>query len=287
MEATVDFFNQFGMALLAIVVPLAIAGLKALWPKIPPRLIPLVAVVLGSGGDLLMSFVNDWVGMHHPASPALAAIMGLAGVGVRELVVQARKAWQTYQDGGGGGGTTTLCIAALACLLMSLTACGPRAPEITNPNIYTRLGQAEAELTSLAESFGQMKAAGLAPAGSAVRATGERILRTASDALDAAEAAVAQGEMVTAEDYLRATQNALTQIRTLLERKDDHVGSLERGGAEGRRSWIGAYAVHADRPVARPALERAHDGAGRSRQPGDGGWPGVRAGGSAAHDRAA
>lgn len=67
--------------LLAIVAPLLVAGVKSLTDKLPSWSLPILSTVLGavlsavSGGDL-----------------ASGAAAGLAGVGVREALDQAKKA---------------------------------------------------------------------------------------------------------------------------------------------------------------------------------------------------
>lgn len=68
-----------------IVVPLIIAGVKWVLPKIPTWLIPMLAPVLGGLMGVITNAAtaangNLWV----------AAALGLAGVGVREIVDQVK-----------------------------------------------------------------------------------------------------------------------------------------------------------------------------------------------------
>lgn len=68
-----------------VIVPLVIAGIKALKPKIPTWLLPLIAGPLGA----LLEYINHLV-MGGNMNIAVAVLLGLAGVGVREVVDQLR-----------------------------------------------------------------------------------------------------------------------------------------------------------------------------------------------------
>lgn len=68
-----------------VIVPLAIAGIKYLKPKIPTWLLPLLAGPLGA----LVDFINTYV-TAHPSNLVVAVLLGLAGVGVREVVDQLK-----------------------------------------------------------------------------------------------------------------------------------------------------------------------------------------------------
>jgi len=75
------------LALIPILTPIIIAGVKLLAPKIPSALIPILAPILGAALDIIGSLstgaaTNIW----------LAAGLGLAGVGVREIVDQLKTA---------------------------------------------------------------------------------------------------------------------------------------------------------------------------------------------------
>lgn len=72
--------------LIPVIVPMIIAGLKAVIPKLPTRLIPFLAPVLGALIDVLLNLADLGGGMG-----LLGAIFGSAGVGVREKIDQARK----------------------------------------------------------------------------------------------------------------------------------------------------------------------------------------------------
>jgi hypothetical protein len=79
--------SDVGLPLIAVAVPLAVAALKKLLPSVPSWALPLLAPILGAAGDAVLALlagvpVTGWQG----------ALAGLAGVGVREVVDQAKKA---------------------------------------------------------------------------------------------------------------------------------------------------------------------------------------------------
>lgn len=63
-----------------VVVPLVLTGVKRVLPKLPSFMIPILAPVLGVAID----FVNTFA-LGHSSNLALAAVAGLAGVGLREV----------------------------------------------------------------------------------------------------------------------------------------------------------------------------------------------------------
>jgi hypothetical protein len=75
-------------AAIAVVVPLLVALLKKLVPKIPKPLLPIGATVLG--------VISDWLLAKAGALPhtslALGALAGASGVGVREILDQLKTA---------------------------------------------------------------------------------------------------------------------------------------------------------------------------------------------------
>jgi hypothetical protein len=72
--------------LLPIAVPLVIAIGKELLPRVPAKYIPLIAPLLGAVAELLVnSSQASW------GDIGMSAILGSAGVGVRELVDQLKK----------------------------------------------------------------------------------------------------------------------------------------------------------------------------------------------------
>lgn len=74
---TADQIIQFATP---IIVPVILAGVKALLPKLPSWTIPLLAPLLG----MLVDVVNS-LATAHASNLWLAAGLGLAGVGAREI----------------------------------------------------------------------------------------------------------------------------------------------------------------------------------------------------------
>lgn len=78
-------WSVFGVNLIQAVVPvvtsLAIWGGSALLAKTPRVLIPIVAVVLGTGLDLLTAYISGGV-----FNPVVGALLGASSVWLRELI---------------------------------------------------------------------------------------------------------------------------------------------------------------------------------------------------------
>jgi hypothetical protein len=72
--------------LIAVVVPLLIAGLKKLFPKIPGAVLPVLAPVLGGLLEALLTSLG-----HDAGGLVTGAVSGSAGTGLREIVDQNRK----------------------------------------------------------------------------------------------------------------------------------------------------------------------------------------------------
>lgn len=70
-----------------IIVPLIIAGVKYIIPKIPTWLLPILAPILGAVLTIITNYAAQSSG-----NLVIAAILGLAGVGVREIVDQLKPA---------------------------------------------------------------------------------------------------------------------------------------------------------------------------------------------------
>jgi len=79
---THPLFTAAGLVTLLtpVIVPLVIAGVKKVLPQIPTWLLPVLAPILGVVADL----INSWASGAQ-TNLALAAVLGLAGVGVREV----------------------------------------------------------------------------------------------------------------------------------------------------------------------------------------------------------
>lgn len=83
--ATSPASNSLLLALIPVIVPLIIALGKWALPKVPVWILPILAPALGA----LVDFLAAWA-TGATASPALGAILGSAGVGVRELLDQVK-----------------------------------------------------------------------------------------------------------------------------------------------------------------------------------------------------
>lgn len=80
-------------ALLPVLVPVVIAALKLLLPRLPTWLLPILAPLLGAAADLAMHYA----GLPSVGAP-WGAILGSAGVGLREIQDQVRKAMGARSD---------------------------------------------------------------------------------------------------------------------------------------------------------------------------------------------
>lgn len=69
-----------------VLVPLVITGFKKLLPSIPGWVLPMIAPVLGVALDFVNSLLTT-----HSTNLVVAALLGLAGVGIREVVDQAKQ----------------------------------------------------------------------------------------------------------------------------------------------------------------------------------------------------
>ena len=80
--------EQIGMPLIALLVPLAVAFIKtAVWPSIPTWALPILAAGLGPAFDAGIAWAAGT-----EATGWVAVLLGLAGVGLRELKDQTHKA---------------------------------------------------------------------------------------------------------------------------------------------------------------------------------------------------
>lgn len=70
-----------------IAVPLLIAGVKYIAPKIPTWLLPILAPILGAVLTIITNYTAGATG-----NVLVAAVLGLAGVGVREIIDQLKPA---------------------------------------------------------------------------------------------------------------------------------------------------------------------------------------------------
>ena len=77
-----ETISKLAALLIPVLVPFLIAGIKALIPKLPTWILPILAPILGA----LSAAVSG------VADPGTGAVLGLAGIGVREVADQTRKA---------------------------------------------------------------------------------------------------------------------------------------------------------------------------------------------------
>lgn len=84
-----DLIQQIGLPLIAVLVPLVVGGFKKLLPNVPTVLLPILAALLGPVFELGISYVTmaEFTGV-------AGALMGLAGVGLREVKDQVVKSVQ-------------------------------------------------------------------------------------------------------------------------------------------------------------------------------------------------
>jgi hypothetical protein len=84
-SATASAVSPF-MALIPLAVPVLIALLKTAAPKIPSYLLPIIAPLLGSGADIALHYAGV-----STLGPLWGAVLGSAGVGLRELQDQLKQ----------------------------------------------------------------------------------------------------------------------------------------------------------------------------------------------------
>lgn len=82
--------NDVGLPLIAVLVPIVVAAVKKMLPKVPSWALPLLAPIIGAAGDAILAVLAGI-----PMTGWQGALAGLAGVGVREIVDQTKKAIPT------------------------------------------------------------------------------------------------------------------------------------------------------------------------------------------------
>lgn len=85
VEHPVDSLGWLNL-IIAAIVPVVLAGVKTLVPKIPSVALPFLAPAVG----LALAQIEAWV-TGHPAKLLIGAVMGGLGVALREMLDQARK----------------------------------------------------------------------------------------------------------------------------------------------------------------------------------------------------
>tara|TARA_R110000868_G_scaffold329464_1_gene590306 strand:+ start:108 stop:458 length:351 start_codon:yes stop_codon:yes gene_type:complete len=74
------------LTLIPLLVPLAVACIKFLLPKVPKALLPILAPAIGAGIDAVASYATG-----HQSNLIAAALLGSAGVGLREIFDQVKQ----------------------------------------------------------------------------------------------------------------------------------------------------------------------------------------------------
>jgi hypothetical protein len=79
-------YEQLIQLLTPVIVPAVLALEAKVIAKIPSWLKPIIATLIGVSIDVLNHFLTG-----HPFSPGIGAILGAAGVGVREIIDQTKQ----------------------------------------------------------------------------------------------------------------------------------------------------------------------------------------------------
>lgn len=113
-----------------VVVPLLIMVIKLLLPKIPSAWWPVVAPVIGVIADFAGSQVSGLEG-----NPALGALLGSAGVGLREVVDQLKKGMAPKYGTDGTNGTNGANVVPMllmgVMLSFGITGCASMSSKTT------------------------------------------------------------------------------------------------------------------------------------------------------------
>jgi hypothetical protein len=109
--------------LIPAIVPLIIAGLKYIIPRLPKKLTPWLAPILGALIDLLLNWANlgDGKGL-------VGAFLGTAGIGVRELIHNSLK------KGEDGLPSVRLPITIFLAAILSTAGCATQIVDKTDPD---------------------------------------------------------------------------------------------------------------------------------------------------------
>lgn len=90
VQGIVDLITNFGPALAAFAVPFAVAAVKKVTPALKAKAswaIPVIAMLLPVIGDAILAGLGAINGL----GPIPAALLGVAGIGIREIFDQLRK----------------------------------------------------------------------------------------------------------------------------------------------------------------------------------------------------
>ena len=76
-------------ALIPILVPMLVSQIKKM--NIPTWILPIVSLILGASTEVTNQLVLGGIGSITIDSPIAGGMLGLAGVGVREMIDQIKK----------------------------------------------------------------------------------------------------------------------------------------------------------------------------------------------------
>jgi hypothetical protein len=108
--------NTLILTLIPVLVPLIVALAKWGVPKLPTWILPILAPALGAALDYLSTLATG-----SAANPAVGALLGSAGVGLREVVDQVKG---RLKDGGPpAAGILLLCLLPAASLTVGVSGC--------------------------------------------------------------------------------------------------------------------------------------------------------------------
>lgn len=112
MNTTVSSNQALWLGIIPLVVPVLIAVVKTYLPKIPKALLPILCPLLGAG----VSIIEYYVGMSPEGAVMQGAILGAAGVFVREV-------WDQLKKAGSGSVTTTASVIIGVIGLLFMPGC--------------------------------------------------------------------------------------------------------------------------------------------------------------------
>ncbi|MGH7252898.1 MAG: holin, partial [Nitrospiraceae bacterium] len=87
-DTTIQMLSDSLTALLPVLIPVIVAKSKALFGRLPRVCIPLVAILLGAGIELINTYLT---GGSLTNAGVIGGVLGAAGVGLREVFDQLRK----------------------------------------------------------------------------------------------------------------------------------------------------------------------------------------------------
>lgn len=90
-QGLLDLIKEAGPALLAFSVPIVVAGIKKVITATPKWFLPILAPIVALVGNT----ATDWIAGISAGGPVTVAILGMAGLWIREVFHQVKKAFPT------------------------------------------------------------------------------------------------------------------------------------------------------------------------------------------------